>query len=78
MRFFKAINDFVKRMGSGGRHAKYVKDFPKLTRVSCVGGMEHVALHQRGKHFSCPNSLTVLSFFNRKINATVTFLFKMR
>ena len=27
-----AINDFEKRMGSGGRHAKYVKDFPKLTR----------------------------------------------
>ena len=28
IRFFKAINGFVKRMGSGGRHAKYVKDLP--------------------------------------------------
>ena len=24
---------------------------------SCVGGMEHVALHQREKNFSCPHSL---------------------
>ena len=26
---------------------------------SCVGGMEHVALHQREKNFSCPQALRV-------------------
>ena len=29
---------------------------------SCVGGMEHVALHQREKNFSCPHSF-ILAFF---------------
>ena len=27
------------------------------TLFSCVGGMEHVALHQREKNFSCPTPL---------------------